>query len=110
MERPTIVVGVVLKPHGLRGEVTVQSRSDNPDRWTAGSVMFDDAGTRYRVTAARSHGARLLVSFEGVDDRTAADGLRGRELLVPESWLPLLPDGEWWPHQLEGCLIVTERG
>ena len=29
---------------------------------------------------------------------------------MPESWLPDLPDGEWWPHQLEGCLIVTERG
>jgi 16S rRNA processing protein RimM len=72
--------------------------------------VFDDAGTRYLVTAARSHCARLLVSFEGIDDRTAADGLRGRELLVPESWLPDLPDGEWWPHQLEGCRMVTERG
>jgi 16S rRNA processing protein RimM len=29
---------------------------------------------------------------------------------VPESWLPDLPDGEWWPHQLEGCRVVTERG
>ena len=110
MERPTIVVGVVLKPHGLRGELTVQSRSDNPDRWTSGSVVFDDAGTRYRVTAARAHGTRLLVSFEGIGDRTAADGLRGRELLVPESWLPELPDGEWWPHELEGCRVVTEHG
>ena len=110
MERPTIVVGVVLKPHGLRGELTVQSRSDNPDRWTSGSVVFDDAGTRYRVTAARAHGTRLLVSFEGIGDRTAADGLRGRELLVPESWLPELPNGEWWPHELEGCRVVTEHG
>ena len=110
MERPTIVVGVVLKPHGLRGEVSVQSRSDNPDRWTSGSIVFDEAGTEFRVTAARAHGSRLLVSFEGIGDRTAADGLRGRELLVPESWLPDLPDGEWWPHQLEGCQVVTERG
>jgi 16S rRNA processing protein RimM len=110
VERPTIVVGVVLKPHGLRGEVTVQSRSDNPDRWTSGSVMFDDAGTSYRVSAARAHGARVLVSFEGIEDRAAADGLRGRELFVPESWLPDLPDGEWWPHQLEGCLVLTESG
>jgi len=110
VERPTIVVGLVLKPHGLRGEVTVQSRSDNPDRWTSGSIVFDEAGARYRVTAARTHGSRLLVSFEGIADRTAAEGLRGRTLLVPESWLPDLPDGEWWPHQLEGCQVVTERG
>ena len=110
MERPTIVVGVVLKPHGLRGEVSVQSRSDNPDRWTSGSIVFDEAGTGYRVTAARAHGSHLLVSFEGIGDRSAADALRGRELLVPESWLPELPDGEWWPHQLEGCRVLTERG
>ena len=95
MERPTIVVGVVLKPHGLRGEVSVQSRSDNPDRWTPGSIVFDEAGTEYRVTAARAHGSRLLVSFEGIGDRTAADGLRGRQLLVPESWLPAPREGLW---------------
>jgi len=110
VERPTIVVGVVLKPHGVRGEVSVQSRSDNPDRWTSGSIVFDDTGTRYLVTAARAHGTRLLVSFEGIADRMAAEGLRGREMLVPESWLPDLSDGEWWPHQLEGCEVVTERG
>ncbi|HEY6679876.1 MAG TPA: ribosome maturation factor RimM [Actinomycetota bacterium] len=110
MERPTIVVGVVLKSHGLRGEVTVQSRSDNPDRWTPGAVVFDEDGTSYRVTAARVHGTRLLVSLDGIADRTAADALRGREMLIPESWLPELPDGEWWPHQLEGCRMVTERG
>ena len=110
MERPTIVVGVVLKPHGLRGELTVQSRSDNPDRWTSGSVVFDEAGTSYRVTAARAHGARLLVSFDGITDRAAAESLHGRTLLVPESWLPALPEGEWWPHQLEGCRVVTDGG
>ena len=31
-------------------------------------------------------------------------------MLVPESWLPELPDGEWWPHQLEGCRVLTESG
>jgi 16S rRNA processing protein RimM len=50
------------------------------------------------------------VSFEGVGDRDAADRLRGRELLIPESWLPRLPDGQWWPHQIEGCRVVTEEG
>jgi 16S rRNA processing protein RimM len=110
VERPTVVVGVVAKPHGIRGEVTVQSRSDNPDRWQAGSVVFDREGTSYRVVDVRRHGTHLLVRFDGVDDRTKADGLRGRELLVPESWLPELPDGEWWPHQIEGCRVVTEVG
>jgi 16S rRNA processing protein RimM len=110
MERPTVVVGVVAKPHGILGEVSVSSRSDNPDRWRSGSVVFDRDGTEYRVTEVRDHGAKLLVRFAGVDDRTAAERLRGRELLVPESWLPELPDGEWWPYQIEGCTVVTDDG
>ncbi len=110
MDRPTIVVGIVTKLHGIRGEVTVQSRSDNPERWRPEAVVFDEAGTAYRVRDVREHGSRLLVRFHGVDDRTTAEALRGRELFVPESWLPELPEGQWWPHQIEGCRVVTEGG
>jgi 16S rRNA processing protein RimM len=110
VDRPTIVVGVVTKPHGIHGEVTVQSRSDNPERWRPEAVVFDQAGTEYRVSDVRAHGSRLLVRFHGVDDRTTAETLRGRELLVPESWLPELPEGEWWPNQIEGCRVVTVDG
>jgi 16S rRNA processing protein RimM len=39
-----------------------------------------------------------------------ADAYRGQLLMVPESWLPPLGPGEWWPSQLEGCLVVTEGG
>jgi 16S rRNA processing protein RimM len=110
VEQPTIVVGVVTRAHGIRGEVSIQNRSDNPDRWRAEAVVFDRNGASYRVREVRSHGARLLVRFEGIDDRPAADALRGRELLVPRSWLPALPEGEWWPDQIRGCHIVTEGG
>ena len=110
MERPTVVVGVVVKSHGIRGEVVVENRSDNPDRWSPDATVFDRDGMPMRIADVRPNKGRLLVRFEGVDDRTAADRLRGRELLVPESWLPELPEGEWWPHQIEGCRIVTEAG
>jgi 16S rRNA processing protein RimM len=110
VDPPTIVVGVVTKPHGIRGELTVQSRSDNPDRWRPDALVFDREGASYRVREVRPHGNHLLVRFDGIDDRSAADRLRGRELLVPESWLPSLPRGEWWPHQIEGCRVVTEGG
>ena len=53
---------------------------------------------------------RLLVNFEGVGDRNAAEALRGLTLVVPRSFLPELPEGEFWPHQLEGCVVVTESG
>jgi 16S rRNA processing protein RimM len=110
VDEPTIVVGVVAKAHGIHGEVGVQNRSDNPDRWTPGSEVFDERGRRYTVETVRPQGKRLLVRFAGVADRTAAEALRGIALVVPESWLPALPEGQWWPHQLEGCEIVTESG
>jgi 16S rRNA processing protein RimM len=50
------------------------------------------------------------VAFEGVGDRNAAELLRGLTLVVPRSSLPELPPGEFWPHQLEGCVVMTESG
>ncbi len=108
MDEPAIVVGVATTSHGLRGEVAVQNRSDNPDRWRPGAIVFLGE-RRLEVLEVRPHGRRLLVTFAGIADRSAADGLRG-ELAVPLSWLPELPEGEYWPHQLEGCGVVTDTG
>lgn len=110
MSAPTVVVGKVTKAHGLRGEVVVLVFSDNPDRFEPGSSMFLEDGRELRVRASQPNGGRLLVAFEGVDDRNAAEALRGLTLVVPRSFLPELPEGEYWPHQLEGCVVVTESG
>ena len=110
MSEPTVVVGKVTKAHGLKGEVVVLVFSDNPDRFAAGTSMFLENGRAMRVRGSRPNGGRLLVAFDGVEDRIAADSLRGATLVVPRSALPELPDGEYWPHQLEGCAVVTESG
>jgi 16S rRNA processing protein RimM len=110
VSEPTVVVGKVTKAHGLHGEVVVLVFSDNPDRFSAGSRMFSTDGRVMRVRASRPNGGRLLVAFEGVEDRNAAEALRGATLVVPRSALPDLPEGEFWPHQLEGCTVVTESG
>jgi 16S rRNA processing protein RimM len=110
VDEPTVVVGVVTGIHGLRGEVSVQNRSDNPDRWTPGGTVFREDGAPLTISASRRQGRRLLVSFGGVSDRSSAEALRGTVLVVPESWLPDLPEGEWWAHQLEGCVVRTVSG
>jgi 16S rRNA processing protein RimM len=110
VDEPTVVVGVVTGVHGLRGEVSVQNRSDNPDRWTPGGVVLREDGAALTITASRRHGRRLLVTFDGVHDRGGAERLRGAVLVVPESWLPNLSEGEWWAHQLEGCEVRTVSG
>ena len=108
MDEPAIVVGAIAKAHGLKGEVVVLNRSDNPDRWTPGNMVFLGA-RQLEITASRPHGARILVSFRGVTDRTGAEGLRG-ELTVRRSQLPILASGEFWPHELEGCEVLTDAG
>jgi 16S rRNA processing protein RimM len=110
VDEPTVVVGVVTGVHGLRGEVSVQNRSDNPDRWNPGERVLRDDGGSLTIDGARRHGKKLLVKFAEVPDREAAERLRGTVLVVPDSWLPKLQPGEWWAYQLEGCEVRTEAG
>ncbi len=109
-QKPTVVVGKITRSHGIRGEVAVAVVSDNPGRFAEGAVVFLEDGTRLTVRSTRPHGGRLLVLFEETQDRARADLLRDRLLVVPESMLPDLPEGEWWPHRLEGCEVFTEAG
>jgi 16S rRNA processing protein RimM len=110
MDRPAVVVGKVTKAHGLKGEVSVEVRSDNPERFAVGASVFLEDGRSLTIARTHQHGRRLLLTFVGVEDRTAAEVLQGRLLMVPKAWLPELPDGEYWPYQLEGCEVVTESG
>ncbi len=110
MDEPTVVVGLVTGVHGLRGEVSVQNRSDNPDRWNAGGRVLREDGRPLTIEASRRHGKKLLVKFADIAGRDGAERLRGAVLVVPESWLPRLEAGEWWAHQLEGCEVRTASG
>lgn len=106
------VIGRVGRPHGLRGEVVVQVRTDFPEqRFTAGARLRGDTGRALTVEAARPHGAGLLVRFAGVADRDAAAKLRGLVLTVELTELPSLNDpDEFYDHQLEGLIAVGPDG
>src|SRR5207245_9813828 len=87
----SLVVGRILRPHGLRGELSVEVRTDDPaERFAAGSVFATDppeAGP-LTVEASRWHSGRLLVSFAGIEDRTDAESLRGAWLTIGAAGLP----------------------
>lgn len=111
------MVGRIVKPHGIRGELVVDSSTDSADqRFAVGSVLFVTArdGSALRtltVTAARPHTGRLLVRFEGVDDREAAEALRGVVLAANAGELPPIDDpDEFYDHQLEGLAVLTVAG
>jgi 16S rRNA processing protein RimM len=106
------VVGRIGRPHGLRGEVTVQVRTDSPqERFAAGAQLGAGAGRTLTVDAVRPHAGNLLVRFAGVTDRAAAAELRGVLLTVEIIELPVLDDpDEFYDHQLEGLAAVGPDG
>jgi 16S rRNA processing protein RimM len=107
---PTVVVGRITRPHGLKGELSVLVLSEVEGRFAEGAVVYLEDGRALTVDSARTHRGGLLVKFREVADRTAAERLARSVLAVPESSSPELPDGSWWDHQLVGCEVVTESG
>lgn len=109
-----LVVGRVGRPHGIRGEVTVDVRTDDPDdRFAPGRVLPTDPAESGPLTIeqVRWHSGRLLVRFEGVDDRDAAEGLRGTLLVIDSADLPPTGDpDEFHDHELVGLTAVTVDG
>jgi len=109
-----LVVGRIGRAHGLRGEVSVEVRTDDPDlRFAPGAELDTDPAERGPLTVAggRVQSGRLLLSFEGVADRTAAEALRNT-LLIVEADPDQLPDDpeEFYDHQLVGLRVVTVDG
>ena len=102
----TVVVGRIGRPHGVRGEVTVEVRTDDPDlRFVPGAVFPTDPPARGPLTVAarRWHRDVLLLVIEGVESREAAEELRNTELLFDVAALPELDDPEsFYDHQLVG--------
>jgi 16S rRNA processing protein RimM len=109
-----LVVGRIGRPHGIRGDVTVEVRTDDPElRFAAGSVLRTDpaASGPLTVEAARWHSGRLLVSFAGVADRDHADELRGLFLVVDSAELEAIGDpAEFRDYQLIGLAVQTTAG
>jgi 16S rRNA processing protein RimM len=112
-----LVVGRVVKAHGIAGEVIVEVRTDDPDiRFVAGSSLRGRPSrggpeSRYVIESVRDHGGRLLVRLGGVVDRNAAESLKGTLFVVDSEVLPPIEDpDEFYDHQLEGLHVVTTTG
>ncbi len=98
-------VGRITKAHGLRGDVLVLLWSDVADRLSPGSVLQVE-GKELVVRSSQLYQDRYLVHFEGVNDRTPAEALRGKVLLAE----PTEVEGELLVHELIGCEVVTLEG
>lgn len=107
-------VGRILGPHALRGLLRVLPLTDVPDRHQTlkrvlvrtalGEKTFDITS----VTVAQR--GLWLVRLEGIEDRTAAEGLKGAGMFIREKELPPLPEGRYYVHQIVGLRVVTVDG
>ena len=100
-------IGRVSKAHGLRGEVVVIPVTNQPDRFGAGTTVWLD-GEETKIATSRPNQNAFLVRFEGVNDRTAAELLRGRTITAPPPGDA--PDGEVWVHEVIGSEVRDRAG
>jgi 16S rRNA processing protein RimM len=107
------VVGAIGRPHGVRGEVAVELRTDEPERrFVPGQVLLEEGGTRhFTVRSVRNHSGRLLVSFAELEDRAGAEAVRGMLLTAPvePDERPAEP-GEFYDRHLIGLSATTPDG
>lgn len=119
MDSTDVIVGRIGKAHGLRGDVTINVRTDEPERrFAVGSVLEVEAPSgsattlrRLTVAGSRWHSGVLLVRFEEVPDRTAAEAARGilLHVSIPAGESPDDPD-EFYDHQLVGLTAYDLDG
>ncbi|HEX2052679.1 MAG TPA: ribosome maturation factor RimM [Actinomycetota bacterium] len=110
-----VLVGRVVKPHGLRGEVLLRSESENPDRFAPGvSLMMGkdaDSARPVVIESSRNFKGALLVRFEGIGSMEQAEPLRELLLFVDSSELDELDDEDaFWEHQVVGLEVFDTAG
>ena len=109
-----VVVGRIGRPHGIRGEVSVEVRTDDPEgRFAVGTSLRTDPATvgPLTIVAGKVHSGRLLLEFAGYTDRSAVEGLRGTLLLADVEPDEELDDpDEFYDSQLVGLRVRTADG
>ena len=110
-----MIVGQIVKPQGIRGEVKVRPITDDPDRfYDLDRVAVQDeksgAYTFYPVQTVRVHEGFVYIKLKGIEDRNAAETLRDRYLHIDRSQAVKLPEGRYFIVDLEGCAVFDEQG
>lgn len=109
----TLPIGVMGRPHGLRGELAL--RLHNPggaDLGRLSELILEKDGVRQtrQVKAMRRVSEGWLIKLVGVDSRTDADALTNHQVRVPRATLPRLADGEFFVADAVGCAVLAEDG
>jgi 16S rRNA processing protein RimM len=111
-----LVVGRVLRPHGVRGELRIGITTDHPERLVQHAHFYlahpdsPEEAQRYSVEKIRQHKEIALLKLEGCDDRNEAEALRDLLVQIPLEEAVPLEEGEYYHFQLVGVRVETEDG
>jgi len=109
MGEEDIVIGEIVAPFGRKGEVKVIPQTDFPERFLELEALLID-GRELDVEGVRFHKGAALIKFEGVDDISAAEELRGKRILISESELTPLEADEYYIHDIISLEVLTTEG
>ena len=112
---PDIAAAKIVGVYGIKGWVKLKVNLENPASLTSLNPQFltdsrQQSRRPVRVLNVRAQGKGYIASLEGVDDRSAAELLRGYDIMVPKSALPDLEEGEFYWDDLVGCTVRTSDG
>jgi 16S rRNA processing protein RimM len=106
-----LVVGEIVAPFGIRGEVKVLLDTDFPELLLDAKVLYlGDPATPYRVERAQFHRGIGRLKLAGCDDRNTAEMLRGQWVQVQADQAPVPGEGEYYYHQLIDLEVWTDAG
>lgn len=103
-----IMIGVIGKPHGVRGGFYLDGAIDAPAMVAGFEVLINEL--QYAVVSRGGLDKRPILSLTGVGSREAVEALRGSQVFAPRSTLTPLLDGEWYAQDLAGLRVIAVTG
>lgn len=104
-----ITIGIVVAPHGVRGDVRIIPQTDFPERFMDMDVCYI-GGREYHITSARFHKQFILATFKELPDRTSVERLGKQEIKVQRKDLRELPEGRYYIFEIEGLKVEDTEG
>jgi 16S rRNA processing protein RimM len=105
-----LVVGYLRRPHGLHGEMVMEVHTDFPERLKPDTeVYIGDLYHQMRIASARFHNEGLLIKFQNVETPEQAGRYRNQSVYVSAADRPVLPEGQYYHHELIGFAVVDEK-